>query len=331
MFGIVEEGLAILASAADAVAPKDYETLTTANAPWAPIRFVDTELMPWSNLKVHGPEEAKFPFSAKPLFTHPVTKEHLMVLYVPPGWPGSYLEYHTYPEWGFNYSGDLPNNEATCPEGAIGPINSFKEGNFMDRPPYSLHGGERGYEFMRSQLGGAVYHLVAVGLNGKSYSPDPHSPNFNPKYTEIKSWTAPRIIDTIEQMPWERFKDIDGLYVKILADDPGRGFKARLWRLDPGWEAKQSPDFAHPYYLKQGYQFSFIVVGDLNVQAYKAPGEAAEMVSLKKHFHIEKPPMGILGLVASGPVTQLGCVWFEATYATGTSYSDTPIEEQYIS
>ncbi len=304
-----------------------YEVNTTASAPWAPARIIDTERMPFTTMRSSNPdpEAAKYPLFSKNLFANPDTQERLIILYVPPGWPGGYLEYHTYPEWAFNFSGDIPNDEAMCSTGHFGPLNRFKEGCFLDRPPYSLHGGEKDLEFMRSQMGGAAYHMVG-GVNGKSYSPDPRSPSYNPEYTRIKSWAVPRVIDTIEHLPWEPYKSVAGLYTKILTDDPGRGFRCRLWRLDPGWQSAQSPEFARAFYYKQGYQFVFILVGDLNIQTYSSPGQKGEKVTLKKYFHVERAPMSIIGL-ADGTVTELGCVWFEVTYAKGTSVSNTPIEE----
>ena len=195
----------------------------------------------------------------------------------------------------------------------------------MDRPAFSMHGDGTRFAFMQSQMGGALYHLIEIGT-GKSYSPETQSPNYDPDNRKIKSWTVPRIIDTIEQMPWEPDDTAPGLYLKRLADDPGRGFRARLLRLEPGWNSSQSSSFARAYYFKQANQFSFILSGDLNIQTYKTPDEQAERVILEKYYHVERAPMSILGL-ANGQVTERGAIWFEVTYSKGTSVNNTPIEE----
>src|SRR5437016_2170386 len=107
-----------------------YDIVTTASTPWAPARIIDTESMPWAPMRSSAnadAEAAKYPFSMKNLFLHKDTNERLMILYVPPGWPGGYLEYHTNPEWAFNYYGDIPNNDGTCSAGHIGLFNRFKE------------------------------------------------------------------------------------------------------------------------------------------------------------------------------------------------------------
>jgi len=309
---------------------EQYEMLTSANPPWVPVKILDTERMPWEETVMpwettKPPNRTRSPFSVKALYVNQQTKSYLIIIYVPPGRLPSFLEYHTYHEWALGLYGDLTNNESTGPDQHFGPYMRYKEGFWMDRPAFSMHGDGTRFSFMQSQMGGALYHLIEIGT-GRSYSPEPQSPNYDPENRKIKFWSVPRIIDPIEQMPWEPNGAVPGLYVKRLTDDPGRGFRARLLRLEPGWSGSPSTKFARAYYYKQAYQFSFVLNGDLNIQTYKAPNEPAEQVTLSKYFHVERAPLSIFGL-ASGVVTERGVIWFEVTYGKGTAVSDTPIEE----
>jgi hypothetical protein len=311
-----------------------FETLTSATPPWTPVKILDTERMPWEETVMPWQKEtarpsaprAKSPFSVKGLYVDKKTNLYLVIIYVPPGRLPAFLEYHTYHEWALGLYGDLTNNESVGPDQRFGAYTRYKEGYWMDRPAFSVHGDATRFGFLQSQMGGALYHMIEIGVRGKSFSPERQSPNYDPEYKKIKHWAVPRIIDTIEQLPWERDASVPGLYLKRLTDDPGRGFRARLLRLEPGWNSSRSAQFARAYYYKQAYQFSFVLSGDLAVQTHRAPGEPAERVTLGKYFHLERAPRSICGL-ADGVVTERGVIWFEVTYAKGPSISETPIEE----
>lgn len=317
------------------ISSQPYETLTTADPSWAPVKILDTErmpweetVMPWDSKKPSSPP-VKSPFSVKPLYVNQETRSYLIIIYVPPGRLPAFMEYHTYHEWGLGLYGDLTNNESTGPDEHFGPLMRYKEGCWFDRPAFSLHGDGSKFRFMRSQMGGALYHQIEIGPEGRTFNPEPDAPNYKPNFQENKHWAVPRIIDTIEQLPWEPSRSVPGLHVKLLADDPGRGFRAMLRWLEPGWNSAQSPEFARAYYYKQAHQFSFVLNGDLRIQAYRAPGQKAETVTLGKYFHVERAPGGIFGL-ADGIVTVRGCIWFEVTYAKGAAISSTPIEEPHL-
>jgi hypothetical protein len=302
-----------------------YETRSTAKSGWVPVRVLDTEKMPI--ISGRGPTG----WGRKVLFENKQTGDHLTILYVGPGAEGAPVHYHTFHEWAYNIKGDFTNNESTSPDQHYGPLQRFREGNFLDRPPYSLHGGERGRQsYMKSQVGATILIMEEGDVAGGTFSVEPGTQmKFNPDYKKIKSWSVPRIIDTIDKMPFEPHSSVPGLEVKHLVDDQGRGFRAIIRYLPTGWDSSKSPQsqqFARAYYFKQAYQFNFVIAGDINIQAYKAPGETAEKIDLGTHFYIERAPMSIFGL-ADGVVTKGGVVWLEVTYGKGTSISNTPIED----
>jgi hypothetical protein len=304
--------------ASDAAPP--YEIRSTARAPWASIRILDTERMP---LTV-GPFAKR-----KRLFEDPRTGSSLEYREHPIGVPGAQVHYHTFHEWVFWLCGDFTNNESTSPMEHMGPLQRYREGTFLDRPAYSLHGGEKGREpFMESQIGGCDLVMEEGDpVKGTLYV-EPDSPNYDPDYKKIKKWTVPRLIDTVGGMPWEVDPSVPGLFHKYLVDDQSRGFRVVLRRLAPGWTGAQPPQtqFARAYYYKQARQFNFVLVGDLNIQTYQKPGEKAEKVALGRYFFVDREPMSIFGL-ADGVVSQEGCAWLEVTYGKGATVSTTPIED----
>jgi hypothetical protein len=329
--GIALAGAAFAAPAAAVAgtsAALPYEIRASSRAPFAPVRVVDTEKMPWQLMAPTDPALAKYPGSRKYLFRDEETKAHLMITAVPPGWPGAPVHYHDFHEWGYKLSGDGTNNESTSPEQHFGPLMRFREGHFLSRPPFSLHGGERHrQDFMRSQVGGSWFFMEEGDVAKRTFSTERgNAMIYVSDHSKIKQWTVPRIIDTIGEMPFEPSATVPGLHHKYLMDDQSRGFRVMLWWLEPGWNSSQSPQFAKAYYRKEGYQFNFIVAGDLKIQTYQAPGQKGELISLGKYFYVERPPMSIFGL-ADGVVTERGCVWLEGTYGKGVTISTTPIEE----
>jgi hypothetical protein len=304
-----EGALTVQVSTAGANQP--YETRSSARPTYSSVRVLDTERMPWERLPI---------WDRKVLFENAETKDHLMIIYVPPGWPGGAIHYHTFHEWAYGLAGDLTNNEYTSPDQRVGPLVQYREGYFLDRPPYSLHGGEKNR--VDSQVGGL---MLIMEEGGRTIGVSPGARGYSEEYKQVKQWAVPRLIDTIGMLPWEPEGSVPGLQVKRLVDDQSRGFRVIMRWLPTGWNSSQSSQFARPYFYKQAYQFNFVLSGELKIQTYKAPGEKAEQIALSKYFYVERAPMSIFGL-ADGVVSERGCVWLEATYARGTSISNAPIE-----
>lgn len=275
-------------------------------------------------------------WGTKNLYQAPNDGGHLRLLYVPPGAEGAYNHYHEFHEWAYNIAGDFTNNESTAPDQVSGPLQRFREGNFLSRPPFSLHGGEKGrMKHMASQIGATILMMEEGNVGAGSYTVDPavrdnppapgQGMQYNPDYKKIQYWSTPRIIDTLEKMPWQAVDGAPGLNVKYLIEDPSHGYRATMWFLEAG---AKTPARFRPHYYKQAHQFNFVINGDLQIDAYSAPGRKAESFDLSKHFFVDRPPMSIFGL-ADGVASQRGVVWLEVTYAKGTRWTDTPtpIEE----
>lgn len=300
-----------------------HEKRSTATAPHAAIRVIDVEKMP-----IAAPR-AGSGWGTRTLFQAPNDGGALRILYVPPGAEGAYVHYHEFHEWAYNIQGDFTNNESTTPDNVAGPLQRFREGNFLSRPPYSLHGGEKGrMKHMASQIGAVIMIMEESNVNAGSFTVDPavrNSPpsagmKYNADYKKIQHWSTPRIIDTLEKMPWQPVEDVPGLNVKYLIDDPSHGYRATMYFLEAN---AKTPAQLRPYYYKDAHQFNFVINGDLSIDAYAAPGGKPETFKLSKHFFFERPPMAIVGL-SPGAASTGGVVWLEVTYAKGTRWTDTP-------
>ncbi|MGH8248903.1 MAG: hypothetical protein ACREUU_21045 [Gammaproteobacteria bacterium] len=297
-----------------AAADGNFLTLTAAAKPHDSVRIIDTETMPW-------PEPDKeYGWKVKTLFRNEQTGDHLIIIQVAIGAPGGRIHYHNFHEWAYWLSGDFTNNEYTHPQQQLGDFQQFREGIFLDRPAFSLHGGEP--DRLDSQVGGTC---LIMEEGGKTLYVRPDHPKYSDDWKTVKQWAVPRLIDTLAEMPWEPYPEADGVLIKRLVDDQVRGFRARMWRLPAGWQSAQAPAFAGPYYYEQAHQFNFVLNGDVRIQAYSAPGRKAEAVRLGKSFYFERPPMSIFGL-AEGQVSEEGCVWLEVTYGKGTAIHNVPIK-----
>lgn len=316
--------LPMMASAANAeespaTAEKSHTVLTSATSPYAAVKIIDTDNMPWP------PPMSALGWNAKRLYgSEDRTGSHLTIIRVPIGGPGGTNHYHSFHEWAYWLSGDFVNNEYTSPYQRVGDFQQFREGVFLDRPAYSLHGGEP--DRLDSQVGGTC---LIMEEGGTTVSVHPDSPRYSEDYKQVKQWAVPRIIDTLSEMPWEpdaQYPEREGVLIKRLVDDQERGFRATLWRLQAGWKSSQAAQFARAYYYKQAYQFNFVLNGDMRIQTYAEPGTKAEAITLGKNYYVERAPMSIFGL-ADGVVSEMGCVWLEVTYGKGTSIPNVPIED----
>ena len=302
--------LATTASAADV----DYAADSSAAAPYRGVRIIDTDAMPWP-----APMNA-LGWRVKTLFDNEDTGDHLIIIHVPIGSEGGANHYHDFHEWAYWLTGDFVNNEYTHPDQRMGSFQQFREGIFLDRPAYSLHGGEP--ERLDSQVGGTC---LIMEEGGKSFSVIPGEPRYSEAYKQVQQWTVPRIIDTLQDIPWEPADGVDGVFVKHLVEDQVRGFRATMWRLSAGWDSAQAPEFARAYYYRQAHQFNFVIAGDMRITGYREPGKPAQTFTLGPNYYFERPPMSMFGL-ADGQVSESGAVWIEVTYGTGTAINNVPTE-----
>jgi hypothetical protein len=328
--GVGAACLPLVPRAADSAAGKAaagkaaaYERFSAARAPHTPLRILDTLSMP-----IEAPAAATG-WGTKTLYSGPAG-EHLRILYVPPGAEGAKVHYHEFHEWAYNLAGDFTNNESTSPDQVYGPLQRFREGNFLSRPPHSLHGGERGrMKWMASQVGAEILIMEEKDAGQYSFTVDPDVRNapqsgqgmrYNPDYKQIQTWTTPRIIDTLEKMPWQPVEGAPGLNVKHLLEDCTHGFRADMWFLEAG---ASTPAALRPYYYREANEFNFLIAGDLAIVTHAAPNEPAATHALKKYFYFERPAMCIMGVAPSG-ATRTGAVWLQVTYAKGAHWTETP-------
>ena len=306
------------AAAQYAVKAGDALTLSTAEPPWAPAKIIDTSAMQWE------PGRA---WDRKVLYWNPESGSHLMLLYVPPGWKGAPNHYHLFHEWAYSLEGDLTNNEYMSPDQKKGVLMQFREGDWLDRPAYSLHGGEP--ERLDSQVGSLLLiheeGLTSIGVTGSSLGYPTQD-----AYKDVKEWSRPRIIDTIGDMRWEDHPGANGVKIEPLVDDPGRGFRANLLWLPPGWTTDKDPGFARAYHYERELEINFVLAGELTTQAYRTPDSKSETFTLDQYSYFERGPKCISGLAEQRPAGRLGCAWLQVTYSDASrgAVSDQPIGER---
>jgi hypothetical protein len=320
--GAVAGAAAVAPAMAQSSSEESHTTFSTAKSPHAPVKVIDTDAMPWPPSSFGG-----LGWNVKRLYgSEERTGSHLTIIKVPIGGPGGTSHYHTFHEWAYWLTGDFVNNEYTDPYQRLGDFQQFREGIFLDRPPFSLHGGEP--DRLDSQVGGTC---LIMEEGGASVSVIPGNRGYSEDFKEVKQWSVPRIIDTIAEMPWEpdaEHPSREGVWVKHLVDDQERGFRATMWRVTQGFEASMAADFARPYFYEQALQMNFVLNGDLRIQTYAAPGDKAEAITLGNQFYCERAPMSIFGLADDGVVSEAGCVWLEVTYAKGAVIPNIPIEDK---
>ena len=291
-----------------------HTMFTSANAPYAATKIIDTGAMPWPE------SNHRLGWNIKSLYDNKETGDHLVLIRVGIGSPGGKNHYHDFHEWAYWLSGDFVNNEYTSPDQRVGVFTQFREGTFLDRPAYSLHGGEDGR--LDSQVGGTC---LIMEEGGKTITVIPGEEGYSDEWKQVKKWSVPRIIDTLGDIPWEPHSQYKSIAIKRLVDDPERGFRARLWRVPPGWK-RSGEDFGQAHYYEQAYQFNYVLSGDMRIAAHADPKGKPQVVEVSDNFYLERPPMTICGLT-EGDVSKRGCVWLEVTYGKGTSLPTVPIAD----
>ncbi len=314
-------GTGLVAGAAVAAKPAradDHTPIifTDAEAPWAPLKVTDVDRLPWQS--VGGRYERKF------LFGDENSESKLRIIQCRPGWYANPTHYHHYHEWAYITSGDLTDNEFIDPRQKVGSLMQYREGFWLDRPPFGLHGSDPGR--LPSQAGGTALLMAEGRVSGTTI---PTRPNYTDEWKSVEEWTKPRILDTIGEMEWEDDPEVNGLKVKYLSHDDTQGFAARLNWLPAGWTADQDPEFARTWYYERGLDLNWVVYGDLRMDAYAAPNGSKTTVTAHQHFYFERGPNCVAGMASDGPVTEQSCVWLTVTYANPAAIvSDVPVPEK---
>lgn len=298
---------------------------------WTQIRIVDVWNFPWD-------EEPRFRSRTKTIFRGPSVGT-LTYSIRPPTWDsnlpvrGKWPHYHLWSEWSYTLRGDGVRYEYVSPDQKNGLLYQKTEGSWMERPPYSLHGGtwitdgglrlQNPYHILVFEEGDGS--IVNTGPNGDHIfpgHPDRRPDPYQPDWQSVGHFNVPWMINSIE-LEWEPDPAIPGRFVKWLSDNSREGFRARLIKIPPGW----TPPPALPRtYFEEANRLRFMLYGDMTVWSFESPESQGKERKVKQDYFIYQPPRSIWGY-GSDLVTELGAIWLEVTYATGLSHGSGPIEE----
>jgi hypothetical protein len=299
---------------------------------WAKLALVDMEKFPWDTTPrfsartktvFRGPKVGQLVYSIfSPTFSDQMPKAGL----------GSH--YHPYWEWGYTLKGDSALAEPVSPYQLNGMYYRKREGGWLTRPPYSLHGGGWTVGGKRAQL---PYHLiifeegdgsvVTIGENGDHFFPDwpDRRPDpYMPDWKQVTNWTRPWLVDSQTDLEWEPDRTMEGRFVKWLDDDWENGFRSMLVKIPPGWTP---PDGYKGEYFENANRMRYVIYGDMKVWLFDGPADNnPRAVSVGEDFFIYQPARSVWGY-GSGPVSEIGAIWLEVTYAHGVEHGNGPIEE----
>lgn len=299
LVGAVAGSEAAVAAKSTTVKSSAGEVYSKVSGDWAPLRIVRPEGLDWQT----SPN-----WDFKLLFQNEETGAHLIMLSVPPGWEGGLNHYHEWHEWAYVLSGDLTNDEFVSPDQHRGARKQFREGDFLSRPPYSLHGIEQGG--LRSQIGCTLL-IQEEGPSEQTHGVVPAHNSYSERYKSVGQWSNPRILDTIGDMRWDDMKGVPGVKVKYLMDNSN--FKARLHWAGPDFKGSDAPFLTMPSYLPSGRVFRYVLFGDMTLNAYAKPGARPQSFMVTKDQMIDQGPRSIMAL-PSGKVSEKGCAWLQVEY-----------------
>ena len=289
-------------------------------APWRPLEIIDVANHPWD-------ESPRFKSKTKTFFKGP-NDSSLIYAHFPPRWdmtpPIDPLgpHYHHWHEWAYVLEGDFVIHEPVSPWQKSGMLAHFTQGAWLDRPAYTLHGGVWEVGGMRPQNACTLIifeegdgSVVTLGPDGDHFKPDfPDRPDpYLPDWRAVKQFNHPWIVHTATDLDWETDAKVPGRLLKWLSDDQTTGFRARLVKLPPGWQA---PKEHRVSYYKKANRFIYMLYGDLTLNQRDKPGAAGKPARLTRDFFVWQAPHSLFGFGA-GPATEAGAVWLEVIYAQG--------------
>lgn len=303
----------------------------SAESTWTELQIVDVNSHPWDT-------QPRFRARTKSFFKGP-NQSSLIYAHFPPRWdvdpPVDKLgpHYHLWHEWGYVLQGDLVIHEPVSPYQKNPVLYHFIEGTWLDRPAYTLHGGNWEIGGMRAQNDCVLLlfeegdgSVVTLGPNGDHFKPDfPGSkPNpYQPDWRAVKRFHHPWTVDSALDLEWETDTQVPGRFIKWLSDDQSQGFRAQLVKIPPGWAA---PDSAEKHYFESAHRMRYVIYGDMIIWKFKNAGDEGTGVQVTANHFIHQPPRSLWGY-GPGPVSTSGAVWLEITYAKGLSVGAGPIQE----
>lgn len=243
--------------------------------------------------------------------------------------------YHEFYEWGYTLKGDSIMPEPVSPDQHNGMLYRKKEGGWLSRPPYSLHGGSWNVGGMRNQLpynliifeegDGHVINTARNGEAGVYRGRDGKGPPAGTvgDYRQVKQFTRPWLLDSVRDVDWEEDSQVPGRFVKWLDDATADGFRSQLVKIPPGWTAP--PEWQKTYF-ENANRLRYMVWGEMKVWQFKDPKDAGKAVKVSEDYFIYQPPRSIWGY-GPGSVSERGAIWLEVTYAKGLKHGGGPIED----
>ena len=303
--------------------------VAVAAEPWQPLQIIDVNSHPWD-------ASPRFKSKTKTFFKGP-DDSSLIYAHFLPRWdmtpPADPLgpHYHHWHEWAYVLDGDFVIHEPVSPQQKSGMLSHFTQGTWLDRPAYTLHGGGWEVGGMRAQNACTLLifeegdgSVVTVGPEGDHFKPDfPGRPDpYLPDWQAVRQFNHPWIVHTTTDLEWETDTKAPGRMLKWLSDDQEEGFRARLVKIPPGWEA---PGKHKAVYYKQASRFIYMIYGDLTIAQRSGPADTGTPVKLSRDFFVYQSPYRLFGF-ADGPVTATGAVWLEVIYAQGLAVGGGTIE-----
>ena len=300
-----------------------------ATEQWRPLQITDVASQPWD-------ENPRFHSQTKTFFKGP-DDSSLIYAHFAPRWdmtpPIDPLgpHYHHWHEWAYVLDGDFVIHEPVSPQQKSGMLSHFTQGTWLDRPAYTLHGGGWEVGGMRPQNACTLLifeegdgSVVTLGPDGDHFKPDfPDKPDpYLPDWQAVQQFNHPWIVHTTTDQEWETDTEAPGRLLKWLSDDQLQGFRARLVKIPPAWEA---PAGHNASYYKRASRFIYVLYGDLTIVQRTGPADAGTPVQLAGDFFVYQPPYSLFGF-ADGPVTTAGAVWLEVVYAQGLAVGGGRIE-----
>ncbi len=303
--------------------------VSPATDQWQPLQITDVGSHPWDT-------SPRFRSKTKTFFKGP-DDSSLIYAHFSPRWdmtpPADPLgpHYHHWHEWAYVLDGDFVIHEPVSAQQKSGMLSHFTQGTWLDRPAYSLHGGGWEVGGMRAQNACTLLifeegdgSVVTVGPNGDHFKPDfPDTPDpYLPDWQAVQQFTHPWIVHTTTDLEWETDTKVPGRLLKWLSDDQKEGFRARLVKIPPGWQA---PKQHKASYYKQASRFIYMIYGDLSIAQRDNLAASGMPVQLSKDFFVYQLPYSLFGF-ADGPVTTSGAIWLEVVYAKGLAVGGGRIE-----
>lgn len=297
---------------------------------WKALQIIDVSAFP-------DDEQPRFYSQSKSIFRGPGGASLIWARFNPmfdDSPPGSPLgrHYHHFHEWALVLEGDYVIHEPVSPQQRHGPLYQFVEGTWLDRPPYSLHGGTWAVGGMRSQRPCTLLifeegdgSVVTIGPEGDHFFPDfpDDKPDpYRPDWESVQSFAHPWIVNSGSQLEWSPEEGVPGRWVKWLSDDPAKGFSARLVKASPGWS---SADSRRAQWFERANRFIYVLWGDLKIQRFDEDGKPGEVETAGDDWFVHQPPRALLSHGGEA-ATDGGAIWLEVTYAEGITHGSGPIE-----